>query len=61
MTRIGAFVLQELAEGQAKARGALNFSQGMIERMAKDSQCDDEDRQAIERARREIRRGLEAL
>lgn len=61
MSRIASFIRIQVTDSKKKARGALDCGEGMIERLGRDQQADDEDREALELARRELKRAKEAL
>jgi len=61
VSRIAAFIRIQLADSKEKARGALDFGEDMIERIGQDRQADDEDREALQLARHELKRAREAL
>lgn len=61
MSRIAAFIRWQLIDGTDKARHALDCAESWIDRLARDAQADDEDREAFAKAKAELKRAREGL
>jgi len=61
MSRIATFVSIEIKAARAKARGVYDAARDAIDKLARDPQCDAEDRKALEDARIEINLTTDAI
>lgn len=61
MSRIKGFALISRNDAFKLARQALSNAHRWLDKYAMDRQCDDEDREVIDRCRREINRALACL